>query len=202
MTKPFSLLLSAAAISVVSVSSVLAATQTVTEKKSVVAPDGSVVYQSHSVVTDAGAAPVVISPVTFYYYDVPTRHVLASQELTDDVIAIWDTDKNKYIDNHEFYNNAYVVYEPVEYTKRTYQDFDMDGTLELTQEEYTTRVQQLPYYANVNTDKKEGLSVYEFTGVGFREADVDSDNQVSYDELKKAFYGQAWNAKNPDLYNK
>jgi hypothetical protein len=92
------------------------------------------------------------------------------------------------IDNHEFYNGALIVYEPVEYSKRTYQDIDADGIPELTKEEYTLRLQQMPEYKKLNTDAKDGLTLYEFTGVGFQDADHNNDNQVSYDELKEAFY--------------
>lgn len=213
-TKIHSLLGVAAMALMVSAGTALAATQTVTEKTSTVNPDGSVSYQSHTVVKDAPATPVVatttattsttevVTPVTFYYYDTDAGVIVAQSDLTQDVFDIWDADGNTYIDNHEFYTNAMVVYEPIEYSKRTYQDVDADGRLELTQEEYTFRLQKLPYYSKVNTDDKDGLTVYEFTGLGFRDVDVDSNNQISYDELKKAFYGQAWDAANPDLYNK
>ncbi len=202
----------------------MAATESVTQKTSTVNPDGSVSYESHTVVqenapvapttttttvvTKGAAVPVattkttvVTHPVTFYYYDTTHKNIVANAELTEQVFAIWDTDRNRNIDNHEYYNDAMVMYEPVEYSKRTYQDIDMDGLPELTKEEYTVRLQKLPGYATINTDKKDGISVYEFTGIGFQEADLDDNNQVSYDELKKAFYGQARLASEPTLYN-
>lgn len=204
MTTYSKFMLGVAAVALIaSGSAAVAATKTVTEKTSTVAPDGSVSYQSHTVVKDSAETPAVPvtadSPVVFYYYDTEAKAIVANTDLTEDVFKIWDRDNNTYIDNHEFYSNALVVYEPVEFSKRTYQD--VDGRLQLTQEEYTFRLQQLPYYSTVNSDGKDGLTVREFTGLGFREVDVNNDNQISYDELKKAFYGQAWNAKNPDLYN-
>ncbi|PZO87297.1 MAG: hypothetical protein DI626_04320 [Micavibrio aeruginosavorus] len=159
--------------------------KSVTTKSSAVAPDGSVAYESQTTIT---RAPVKPGAVTFYYYDPKLGAIVAGQDLTDGIIDLWDTNKNKVIDNHEFYTNAMVVYEPIEYSKRTYQD--IDGQLKLTQEEYTLRLQQLPEYRNLNKDGKEGLTLYEFTGVGFQDADHNNDNQVSYDELKQAFYAK------------
>ena len=60
--------------------------------------------------------------------------------------------------------------------------------MRLTQEEYTLRLQQLPAYRNLNKDGAEGLTMYEFTGVGFQDADHDNNNQVTYDELRGAFF--------------
>lgn len=204
----------------------MAATESVTQKSSTVNPDGSVSYESHTVVKEKPAVPatsttttvvttdavpavpvgtttttVVTHPVTFYYYDTAHHNIVANAELTEQIFKIWDTDNNNVIDNHEYYNNAMVMYEPVEYSKRTYQDIDLDGLPELTKEEYTIRLQKLPGYATINTDKKEGVSVYEFTGFGFQAADLDDNNTVSYDELKKAFYGQSKLASEPTLYN-
>lgn len=183
-------------------------TQSVTSKSSTVNPDGSVSYQSHTVTTKDPATTVAVVPattvmpvVTFYYYSPSKSRILAANDLTDDVISIWDANNNRVIDNHEFYTNQMVVYEPIEYSKRTYQDIDMDGVPELTKEEYTLRLQQVPSYAGLNTDKKEGLTLFEFTGAGFQDADTDNDNQVSYDELKEAFYHQAGLAPKPEKIN-
>ena len=190
-------------------------TQSVTQKTSTVNPDGSVSYESHTVTTKdpsttvvavPGATAVVVpgtvvTPVTFYYYSPVKSRIISSNDLTDDVIDIWDTNHNHVIDNHEYYTNQMVVYEPIEYTKRTYQDIDMDGIPELTKEEYTLRLQQVPSYTGLNTDKKDGLTLYEFTGAGFQDADTDNDNQVSYDELKDAFYHQAGLAPKPEKIN-
>lgn len=182
-------------------------TQSVTSKSSTVNPDGSVSYQSHTVTTKDPATTVAVVPagtvpvVTFYYYSPVKARILAANDLTNDVIDIWDANSNKVIDNHEFYTNQLVVYEPIEYSQRTYQDIDMDGIPELTKEEYTLRLQQVPTYTRLNTDKKEGLTLYEFTGVGFQDADKDNDNQVSYDELKEAFYHQAGLAPKPEKTN-
>ena len=159
--------------------------KTVTTKSSTVAPDGSVEYQSTTTVT---RSPVKPGFVTFYYYDPAQSAIVAGNELTNDLISLWDADNNDVIDNHEFYNNAMVVYEPMEYSKRTFQD--VDGVMKLTQEEYTVRLQQLPEYRNLNKDGNEGLTMYEFTGVGFQDADHDNNNQVSFDELKEAFYAK------------
>lgn len=191
-------------------------TQSVTQKTSTVNPDGSVSYESHTVTTKDPSPAVVVAPatttvavvpaaavpvVTFYYYNPVKARILAANDLTDDVIDIWDANNNKVIDNHEYYTNQMVVYEPVEYSKRTYQDIDMDGIPELTKEEYTLRLQQVPSYVGLNTDKKDGLTLYEFTGAGFQDADTDNDNQVSYDELKQAFYHQAGLAPKPEKIN-
>ncbi len=193
-------------------------TQTVTEKSSTVNPDGSVSYQTQSVTTkDPNVPAVAVVPgttavvvpssaavpvVTFYYYSPKTKSIMASGDLTNDVIDIWDANSNHVIDNHEFYTNQMVVYEPVEYSKRTYQDIDQDGIAELTKEEYTLRLQQVPHYKTVNTDSKDGLTMFEFTGVGFQDADNDEDNQISYDELKEAFYHQKGLTPKPEKTNK
>lgn len=182
-------------------------TQSVTQKSSTVNPDGSVSYESHTVTTKDPSTTVAVVPatsvvpVTFYYYSPVKSRIVAANDLTNDVIDIWDTNNNKVIDNHEFYTNQMVVYEPIEYSKRTYQDIDMDGIPELTKEEYTLRLQQVPTYSRLNTDKKEGLTLYEFTGVGFQDADNDNDNQVGYDELKAAFYHQEGLAMKPEKTN-
>ncbi len=165
---------------------------TVTEQSSTVAPDGSVTYQSETTVT---RAPVKPREVTFYYYDPKIGEIVTGSELTDEMISLWDRDNNKVIDNHEFYTNALIVYEPLEYTKRTYQD--VNGKMKLTKEEYTVRLQQLPIYRSLNTDGKEGLTLYEFTGVGFQDADHDNNNQVSYDELKTAFFAKEGLVRKP-----
>lgn len=188
-------------------------TQSVTQKTSTVNPDGSVSYESHTVTTKDPSPAVTTSTtvavvpttavpvVTFYYYNPTKARIMAASDLTNDVIDIWDADHNNVIDNHEFYTNQMVVYEPIEYSKRTYQDIDMDGIPELTKEEYTLRLQQVPTYAGLNTDKEAGLTLYEFTGAGFQDADTNNDNQVSYDELKDAFYHQAGLAPKPEKIN-
>ncbi len=204
--KSFKFIMGAAAIALLSVPAV-AGTETMTTKTSTVNPDGSVSYQSHSVVTGTPEAvnvktsEVITTPVapfyTFYYYSPKAKTIVSGSDLNDDIISLWDTNNNKVIDNHEFYNGALIVYEPTEYSKRTYQDIDADGIPELTKEEYTVRLTQMPEYSKLNTDKKEGLTLYEFTGVGFQDADNDNDNQVSYDELKAAFYAKEGLAPKP-----
>ncbi|HEU4838729.1 MAG TPA: hypothetical protein VFS88_04885 [Micavibrio sp.] len=168
------------------------AVTSVTKQTSAVAPDGSVVYESQTTVT---RAPVKPGQVTFYYYNPELEEIVTGSDLTDDIIALWDTNNNNVIDNHEFYTNAMVVYEPVEYTSRTFKD--VDGHLKVTREEYTLRLQQLPSYRNLNKDANEGLTLYEFTGVGFQDADNNNDNQISYDELKNAFYAKEGLAPKP-----
>ncbi len=185
MKQSLKFLLGVAAVAVIAAPAMAETTKAVTEQVSTVSPDGSVTYQSETTITRAPVKPGV---VTFYYYNPTVGEIVTGSELTNDIISLWDTDGNKVIDNHEFYTNAMVVYEPIEYTKRTYQD--IDGTMKLTQEEYTLRLQQLPSYRNLNKDGDEGLTLYEFTGVGFQDADHDNNNQVSYDELKEAFYAK------------
>ncbi len=146
-----------ALLAVVSVSVAEAeTTQTVTEKSSTVNPDGSVSYQTHSVTKKDPNAPAVavlhgttavvvpataVAPVvTFYYYSPKTKRIVASGDLTNDVIDIWDANSNHVIDNHEYYTNQMVVYEPVEYSKRTYQDIDQDGMNEELLEEARRRL--------------------------------------------------------------
>ncbi|MFA5592385.1 MAG: hypothetical protein WC989_03630 [Micavibrio sp.] len=210
MKSSFKLIMGVAALALLSAPAV-AETKAVSKKTSVVNMDGSVDYESSTVVTGdtpaglpvvatTGAssttvskttvtrAPVKPGAVTFYYYDPEVGEIVAGNDLTDDIISLWDLDNNHVIDNHEFYSNAMVVYEPLEYSKRTYQD--IDGKMKLTKEEYTLRLQQLPHYRNLNKDGKDGLTLYEFTGVGFQEADYNNDNQVSFEELKEAFYAK------------
>jgi len=212
------LLMGACALVVLAgVPALAATTETVTSKTSTVNPDGSVAYESHTVVKKDPVpvvtgtttttsvttfTPVTPGMVTFYYYNPSYKAIASANDLTDDIISLWDANNNKVIDNHEFYRNAMVVYEPIEYSKRTYMDIDADGIPELTKEEYTTRLQQLPAYGKLNTDNKEGLTLYEFTGVGFQDADNDNDNQVSYDELKAAFYHKEGLAPKPEKINK
>lgn len=179
-------------------------TSSVTTKTNTVKPDGSVAFESHTVVKKEGQAEVGAQArpyVTFYYYNPVSTKILSANDLTDDIIFLWDADNNKVIDNHEFYTDALVVYEPMEYSKRTYQDIDADGVAELTREEYTMRLQKLPIYSQINTNKKDGLTLYEFTGVGFQDADINNDNQVSVDELKEAFYHQKGLALMPEKTN-
>lgn len=83
-----------------------------------------------------------------------------------------------------------VAYEPMSYSERTYQDINQDGFAELTREEYTVRLQKIPAYSSLNTDGKDGLTIHEFTGVGFQDADLNNNNQVSFDELRAAFYAE------------
>ena len=200
MTSKTKLILSAATLAILSFTPVLAKTvvtqsssvSSVTSKSSTVGPDGSVTYESHTIETK-GAAPAVIvdstmPPMTFYYYSPKIHRIVSADNLTNDVISIWDTNHNNVIDNHEYYTNQMVAYEPIEYSKRTYQDINGDGIPDLTQEEYTTRLEQVSTYGTLNTDKKEGLTLYEFTGVGFQEADINNDGQIDFDELRKAFY--------------
>lgn len=186
-------------------------TQSVISKTSTVNPDGSVSYKSHTVVKKNPEATVAVAPtvvttdvmpiVTFYYYEPTVKRIVSAGDLTPPILSLWDKNNNNVIDNHEFYSDALIMYEPVEYSKRTYQDIDADGVAELTQEEYTLRLQQLPLYSSINTNKKDGLTIYEFTGVGFQDADIDNDNQVSFDELKKAFYYQKGLAPRPEKIN-
>jgi len=198
MKSSYKYILSVAALALMA--SPVLATETVTTKSSTVNPDGSVSYESHSVVTgtpdsvNVKTTAVTTTPVhpfyTFYYYSPSMKRIVSGADLNNDIISLWDTNNNNVIDNHEYYTGALIVYEPTEYTKRTYMDIDADGIPELTKEEYTVRLTQMPEYARLNTDKKEGLTLYEFTGVGFQDADHNNDNQVSYDELKTAFYAK------------
>jgi hypothetical protein len=175
-------------------------TQAVTNKTSVVNPDGSVSYQSHTVVKKT-SDPLATPVMTFYYYEPTVKRIVSSSDLSPPVLKLWDANNNNVIDNHEFYNNALIMYEPVEYSKRTYQDIDGDGLAELTQQEYTLRLQKLPLYTSLNTDNKEGLTLREFTGVGFQDADIDNDNQVTFDEFKQAFYHEKGLAPKPEKIN-
>lgn len=190
------LLLSTAILGVAFAAPAMAQVQSVTEKTSTVSPDGNVVYQSKTVVTRAPVKPGV---VTFYYYDPKLGEIITGSDLTNEMISLWDKNSNNVIDNHEFYSNALIVYEPIEYSSRSYKD--IDGRMKLTKEEYTLRLQQLPSYRNLNKDGDEGLTLYEFTGVGFQDADHDNDNQVSYDELKEAFYAKEGLAPKPEKIN-
>lgn len=142
-------------------------------------------YERHTTVT---RAPIKPGSVTFYYFDPKVGAIVSGNELTDEIISLWDTNNNRVIDNREFYTNALVVYEPIEYTKRTFQD--IDGKSKLTKEEYTLRLQQLPSYRHLNKDGSEGLTLFEFLGVGFQDADLNNDNQVSYEELRTAFFAK------------
>lgn len=184
--------LGVATLSLLTLPALAQTVQTVTEKSSTVSPDGSVTYQSETTITRAPVKPGV---VTFYYYDPKYGEIVTGSDLTNDIIALWDTNNNNVIDNREFYTNALVVYEPMEYTSRTYQD--INGKMKLTKEEYTVRLQQLPAYRNLNKDGSEGLTLYEFTGVGFQDADINNDNQVDYDELKAAFFAKEGLAPQP-----
>ena len=158
------------------------AVTTITKETSGTYVDGTH-YERNTVIT---RAPIKPGSVTFYYFDPKVGEIVSGNELTDDMIALWDTNNNRVIDNHEFYNNALIVYEPYEYTKRTFQD--VDGRKKLTKEEYTVRLQQLPAYRNLNKDGNVGLNLWEFLGVGFQDADHNNNNQVSYKELRDAFY--------------
>lgn len=169
--------------------------------------DGAVVYESHRVTAPATAvsadatAKVIHRPVVFYYYDVPHSEIVAASTMSQDIFKIWDTDGNGHISPQEYYNNQMVMYEPVETETKIFSDIDADGRLELAREEYTLRLQRLPSYSVINTDGKAGISVHEFVGAGFQEADDNDDNQVSYSELVEAFYGQPRLASEPEAYN-
>lgn len=157
---------------------------TITSESSGTYADGTT-YQRDTVFMRAPIKPGV---VTFYYYDPKVGAIVTGNELTNEMISLWDKDNNRVIDNHEFYTNALIAYEPIEYTKRTFQD--VDGQKKLTQEEYTFRLQQLPAYRNLNKDGNEGLNLWEFLGVGFQDADHNNNNQVGYDELRTAFFAK------------
>lgn len=200
MTSKAKLILGSALLAlVVSVPAMAESTKAYTQKSSTVGPDGSVSYQSHTVVTKGNvtrpAPEAVVAAtgqplVTFYYWNPELKRIVSASDLNNDIIALWDADKNRVIDNHEFYTNALVAYEPIEYSRRTFQDIDADGMPELTQQEYTLRLQQIPGYSAMDRDGKEGLTIREFTGVGFQDADHNNNNQVSFDELRRAFYTQ------------
>jgi hypothetical protein len=155
-----------------------------TEQSSGAYADGTI-YERHTTIM---RAPIKPGSVTFYYYDPRLGAIVSGNELTDDIIALWDANNNRVIDNHEFYTNAFVAYEPLEYTKRTFQD--VNGQKKLTKQEYTYRLQQVPYYKNLEKDGKEGLNLWEFLGVGFQDADLNNNNQVGYDELRTAFFAK------------
>lgn len=204
------LMIGVAALSVMAAGTATAQTQsqTVTETTNMLNKDGSVSYESHSVTHKGPAVPgearpsLERVPVTFYYYDPQNDTILAADDLTEEIFMLWDQDSNRVLNVSEFADKQMVVYEPVEYSRRTYQDIDNDGRLELTREEYTFRLQQLPYYQGMKVSGDVGLTASEFTGVGFQQADVDKDGYVSYDELYKAFYGQERFSTNPALYNR
>jgi hypothetical protein len=213
------------ALGVLNAPAFAASTQTVTQKTSTVNPDGSVTYDSQSVTTAVPGSTVVTTqappvatttttvvtgqpgavvgsvPVTFYYFDPIVSRVVSTPTLSDSVFARWDDDNNRLIDMQEFYRNKPVMYEPVEYSKRTYQDINADGIPDLTQEEYTVRIQQLPLYTSLNRDNKAGMSLYEFIGSGFQRADRNDDNYLDWEELRNAFYGQKFLTAGTGHYN-
>lgn len=218
------LFLSAAAVMALGAPVAAQTAAVTTTTTTAVAPtvDGGVVYESHSVTGPAGAhvvAPVgtttvvttpntVVAPVTanhrplvFYYYDAKAGQIVAASTMTEDIFRIWDRDGNGNISPQEYYYNAMVMYEPVETRTKVFADIDADGRLELTQNEYTMRLQQLPGYTTLNTDSKAGISVHEFVGAGFQRTDDNDDNQVSYDELVEQFYDQPAMASEQERYN-
>lgn len=196
-----SYLLTVAAVLTLTSPIALAQNASVTTTTTTVAPtvEGGVVYESHSVTSAPGV--VVQRPVTFYYYDTAPGQIVAATTMSKDIFNIWDKDRNGYISPQEYYENAMVIYEPIETKTTVFSDIDADGRLELTQEEYTLRLQQLPGYAQLNTDAKTGISVHEFVGAGFQETDDNDDNQVSYDELVEQFYNQPRLASEQERYN-
>lgn len=155
------------------------------EETQILKPDGKVAYEQQKIVR---RNPVKPGAATFYYYDHNLGQIVTGSELTDRMIELWDKDKNKIIDNHEYYTNALIVYETREYNLRTYQD--IDGQVKMTKAESTVRLQQLPSYRNMNKDGGEGLTLWEFTGVGFQDADHNNNNNVSYNELRNAFWAK------------
>lgn len=170
-----------------------------TKTTTAVAPtlDGGTIYESKTV-----TAPVATGkerPVVFYYYDAKAGEIVAASTMNEEIFKIWDKDGNGHISPQEYYNNEMVVYEPIE--TRTTVFSDVNGRLKLTQEEYTLRLQQVPGYGTMNTDKKAGITVQEFVGAGFQETDDNDDNQVSYGELVEAFYGQPRLASEQERYN-
>ncbi len=196
------LLMGVAMLSAGAVAPAMAQQAAVTTKTTTaVTPTGDgVVYESHSVTAPATAV-VEQRPVVFYYYDVKPGQIVAATTMTKEIFNIWDQDRNGYISPQEYYQNAMVMYEPIETKTTVFSDIDADGRLELTQEEYTMRLQRLPGYAAINTDNKAGISVYEFVGAGFQETDDNDDNQVSYDELVEQFYNQPRMASEQERYN-
>lgn len=201
------LLLSASALMALTAAPALAQQATVTTKTTTaVAPtvDGGVVYETHSVTkpTDTVVASgEARRPVVFYYYDTKAGEIIAASTMTEEIFNIWDKDRNGYVSPQEYYNNEMVVYQPVETETKVFSDVDADGRLELTLEEYTMRLEQVPDYTVINTDAKTGLTVQEFVGAGFQETDDDDNNQVSYGELVEAFYGQPRMASEQERYN-
>ncbi len=196
-------------------------TVSVTEQQTKTNADGSVSYEKHTIInkdktgavtdvkTKSSVETAVVTAhdpsepfVTFYYYNPNNKMIMSGYDLTPDIAFMWDKDRNKVIDNHEYYTDALVMYEPMEYSKRTYQDIDADGFPELTQKEYTIRLQKLPAYGSINKNGKDGLTLYEFTGAGFQEADINNDNQVSIDELREVFYHQKGLVPLPEKINK
>lgn len=193
MKKHIQTLMGVAALALLAGPALATSTNEVTTKSSTVNPDGSVDYQRHTIVRKGDTAPaatVAVVPVTFYYYDVERSRIVAADDMSESIFNLWDKDSNDLIDMDEFYSNQMVIYEPIEYSKRTYQDVDADGALELTQQEYTLRLQQISTYSEINKDDKEGISVHEFIDTGFQKADANDDNYISYDELRNSFYGQ------------
>jgi len=179
----------------------LAQTAVTTQTTTTVAPavDGAVVYESKTVT--APSMPEGVRPVVFYYYDAKAGEIIAADTVTEDIFKLWDVDGNGYISPQEYYHNAMVVYEPVETRTQVFADVDADGRMELTREEYTLRLQQIPHYAAINTDGKAGISAHEFLGTGFQPADRNDDNKVSLSEFTEAFYGQPRLASDQERYN-
>lgn len=161
--------------------------------------EGGTVYESKTVTKST--APEGQRPVVFYYYDAKAGEIIAADTVTEDIFKLWDVDGNGHISPQEFYRNAMVIYEPVETRTQVFADVDGNGRLELTKEEYTLRLAQVPHYADINKDGKPGISAHEFLGTGFQDADRNDDNQVSYSEFTDAFYGQPKLASDQNRYN-
>lgn len=178
----------------------IAQTGVVTQTTTTVAPVANgTVYESKTVTKRA--APEGVRPVVFYYYDGGAGEIIAADTVTDEIFKLWDVDGNGHISPQEFYRNAMVIYEPVETRTQVFADVDGNGRLELTQEEYTLRLAQVPHYADMNKDGKPGISAHEFLGTGFQDADRNDDNQVSIGEFTNAFYGQPKLASDQNRYN-
>ncbi len=167
-----------------------------TSASTVVDGQGRVVQEKYTTVT---RTPIKPGEATFYYYDPKTKTIVTGHDLTDDMISLWDKDRNRVIDNHEFYNNALIVYDTIQSESVAFKD--VNGKVTMTQEQYTIRLQQTQAYKHLNRDDKTGLTLWEFTGVGFQDADQNNNNIVSYDELRQAFFAKEGLIEKPRKMN-
>lgn len=140
-----------------------------------------------------------INQINFSAFDVNQDGSYSMAEVGDKLFDIFDSNKDKMIDNIEWDNRNVYTITPMEKTTFNFVDHNDDGRAE-----HATYTYETFYKASglIKFDENQnGLSAKEFIGAGFENLDDDEDKLITREEWKEAYLKHLPEHAQPETYN-